>query len=171
MGRRCTGVEKTAVLSFLFFCHADVTMSSLQKGSQRHSRDWEEQSVLMVCIWATRNWFLIEGLPFLESLYPQLTRLAWEGEGKIRLNVRSGFLSGYLLESGISALVAVLWVKSSLSAQWWLLPENLELAAVPFQQFIKSIINLRKGLVIYWKKKKKRCLFIYLLDSMIHKLK
>ena len=67
MGRRCTGVEKTAVLSFLFCCHADVTMSSLQKGSQRHSRDWEEQSVLMVCIWATRNWFLIEDFPSSRS--------------------------------------------------------------------------------------------------------
>ena len=64
---RCAGVEKTAVLSFLFFCHADVTMSSLQKGSRRHSRDWEEQSVLMVCIWATRNWFLIEDFPSSRS--------------------------------------------------------------------------------------------------------
>ena len=66
-GGRCAGVEKTAVLSFPFFCHANITMSSLQKGSQRDSRNWEEQNVLTVCIWVTRNWFLIEDSLFSES--------------------------------------------------------------------------------------------------------
>lgn len=46
----------------------------------------------------------------------------------------------------------------------------LKLATVPFQQFIKSIMNPTKGFVIYWKNSKS-CFFICLLHSVLHKMK
>lgn len=46
----------------------------------------------------------------------------------------------------------------------------LGLVTVPFQRFIKSIMNLTKGSVIY-RKSSESCCFIYSWDSVFHKMK
>lgn len=85
-------------------------------------------------------------------------------------------LCGCLLVSCVSASVACTWCPSwevadgacLLHSGWFL--SVLELATVPFQQLIKSIMNPTKGFLIYWKNSKS-CFFFYLLDLVFHKMK
>lgn len=114
---------------------------------------------------------------FLESLYLQPHCLDWWGWGESWISPFDLLiLCGCLLVSCVSASVACAWCQS------WEVVDGvcllrcgcflgvLELATVPFQQFIKSRMNPTKGFVIY-RKNSKSCFFLYLLDSVFHKMK